>query len=156
MRLLDWFVGTRHPADEVRRLLAREVPEVRSGIVQIRAIGRLPGTLTKIAVASTDPSVDAIGACVGARGARIQSIVRQLGGERIDLIPWQADAERLLRFAILPLRIVTISVEGPRKIASVTVDRPDPAMWIPPIEAIQFAASQLTGTQLDIRVHDTA
>ena len=152
MRLFSWFVDTRDPADEVRRLLAREVPEVRSGIVQIRAIGRLPGTLTKIAVASTDASIDAVGACVGARGARIQSIVRRLGGERIDLMPWKADAERLLRFAIAPLQIVTLSIDRPRKLTSVTVYPPDPTTWIPPLEAIQFTASQLTGTHIDIRV----
>jgi N utilization substance protein A len=154
--LLSWFVGTRDPADEVRRLLAREVPEVGSGIVQIRAIGRLPGTLTRIAGASTNSSIDAVGACVGAQGARIQSIVRQLGGERIDLIPWQADAERLFRFASAPLRIVTLSIDSPRKLASVTVDRPDPIMRLPPLEAIQFAASQLTGLQIDIRLHRAA
>ncbi|MEN9401341.1 MAG: hypothetical protein RL091_44, partial [Verrucomicrobiota bacterium] len=86
----------------VRRLFELEVTEIADGTVKIEAFAREPGYRTKIAVTSTDPKVDPVGACVGARGARVKSIVRELGGEKIDIIPYHADTKEMLIEALKP------------------------------------------------------
>ena len=86
----------------VRRLFELEVTEIADGTVKIEAFAREPGYRTKIAVTSSDPKVDPVGACVGARGARVKSIVRELGGEKIDIIPYHTDAKEMLIEALKP------------------------------------------------------
>lgn len=95
----------------VRRLFELEVAEIQDGTVVIEAIAREPGYRTKIAVSSKDPKVDPVGACVGARGARVKSIVRELGGEKIDIVKYYADPLELLHEAIKPAEPLNISVD---------------------------------------------
>ncbi|MEY3001094.1 MAG: hypothetical protein RL648_1308 [Verrucomicrobiota bacterium] len=95
----------------VRRLFELEVAEIQDGTVVIEAIAREPGYRTKIAVSSKDPKVDPVGACVGARGARVKSIVRELGGEKIDIVKYSADPLELLHEAIKPAEPLNISVD---------------------------------------------
>lgn len=95
----------------VRRLFELEVAEIQDGTVVIEAIAREPGYRTKIAVSSKDPKVDPVGACVGARGARVKSIVRELGGEKIDIVKYSSDPLELLHEAIKPAEPLNISVD---------------------------------------------
>lgn len=96
----------------VRRLFELEVAEIADGTVTIEAISREPGYRTKIAVNSLEPKVDPVGACVGQKGARVKSIVRELGGEKIDIIPWRADPIEMLREAIAPAVPKNIRVDN--------------------------------------------
>src|SRR5437879_6975219 len=84
------ILSRTHP-DFLRRLFESEVPEIAESIVEIKAVAREAGARSKISVYSTDPRVDAVGSCVGLTGTRVQRIVRELGGERIDIVPWSAD-----------------------------------------------------------------
>jgi N utilization substance protein A len=92
-----------HP-DFLRRLFENEVPEITDGIVEVKAVAREAGARSKISVHSTDPRVDAVGSCVGLKGSRVQGIVRELGGERIDIVPWSADPAVFVSRALAPAR----------------------------------------------------
>jgi transcription termination/antitermination protein NusA len=88
----------------VNKLFKNEVPEIASGVVEIRAVARLPGIRCKLAIYSHDDTVDGVAACMGPRGSRIQRVVEQLGGERIDLFPWVDSPERLIALALAPAK----------------------------------------------------
>jgi N utilization substance protein A len=94
-------VSRTHPG-LIRRLFELEVPEIASGVVEIKAIAREPGHRTKLAVASNDPNVDPVGACVGARGARVRMVTNELRGERIDIVPFSSDPAEFLKRALQP------------------------------------------------------
>ena len=89
----------------VKALFKLEVPEIQQQIVEIRAIAREVGSRTKVAVISRDDSIDPVGACVGLKGSRVQAVVNELGGERIDIVPWSPDPERFARLALAPARV---------------------------------------------------
>src|SRR5258705_420823 len=89
------FLSRTHP-QFMAKLFAQEVPEIYDGIVEVRSVARDPGSRAKIAVISRDSSVDPVGACVGMRGSRVQAVVNELQGEKIDIIPWSADVATLL------------------------------------------------------------
>jgi transcription termination/antitermination protein NusA len=108
------------PDGRIAALFAREVPEIASGVVSIRALARLPGVRTKIAVESGDPAVDALGACMGPEGSRIFRIVDALDGEKIDVMPWSPEPERMIRYALAPLRVTSITLEPPTRRALIT------------------------------------
>jgi transcription termination/antitermination protein NusA len=91
--------------DHVARLLADEVPEIAAGTVEIKAIARLLGYRSKLALFSRDPRVDCVGVCVGVRGQRIKNVIEQLGGERIDMFRWHDDPEELIARALQPAAI---------------------------------------------------
>ena len=92
----------------VTALFKLEVPEIQAGTVEIRAVAREVGSRTKIAVFSRDDSVDPVGACVGMKGARVQAVVNELGGERIDIVPWSSDPERFARLALAPAKVARV------------------------------------------------
>ncbi|MGH7564918.1 MAG: transcription termination factor NusA [Gemmatimonadota bacterium] len=100
-----------HP-DFVKALFALEVPEVYQGIVEIRAIAREPGSRSKIAVWSRDPHVDPVGACVGLKGSRVQAVVSELGGERIDIVPWTDEPREFIAQALSPAQVYKIKLQG--------------------------------------------
>jgi N utilization substance protein A len=104
------IVLSRAQPDFIRRLLEIEVPEVAERIIEIKAISREPGYRTKIAVASIDSKVDAVGACVGVRGSRINNIVDELGGEKIDVVRWNESSQILIQNALKPAEVVEISL----------------------------------------------
>lgn len=101
-----------HP-DFVKALFALEVPEVFQGIVEIRAIAREPGSRSKIAVWSRDPHVDPVGACVGLKGSRVQAVVSELGGERIDIVPWTDEPREFIAQALSPAQVYKIILQEP-------------------------------------------
>lgn len=109
----------------VKKLFAREVPEIASGAVEIRAIAREPGNRTKVAVASTQSGVDPVGSCVGQKGVRVQAVIGELNNEKIDVIPWTTDTRELIAFALSPADGVIVSLDEEKKqaIAKVPEDQ---------------------------------
>jgi transcription termination/antitermination protein NusA len=110
-----------HADPEIAALLSREVPEIASGIVQIRAIARVPGVRTKVVVSSNDPTVSAVRACVGPEEARIRQIVSRLDGEPVDVIPWADEPERQIRRALAPLNVLQMEMAVEQNRARVVV-----------------------------------
>lgn len=134
----------------VRRLFELEVTEIADGTVKIEAFAREPGYRTKIAVTSTDPKVDPVGACVGARGARVKSIVRELGGEKIDIIPYHADSKEMLIEALKPAVPREILLDEKNKRMVVRVVNEDLAIAIGRKGQNARLTSRLVGWRLDI------
>jgi N utilization substance protein A len=134
----------------VRRLFELEVTEIADGTVKIEAFAREPGYRTKIAVTSTDPKVDPVGACVGARGARVKSIVRELGGEKIDIIPYHADTKEMLIEALKPAvpREIVLDERSKRILLRVATD--DLAIAIGKKGQNARLTSRLIGWRIDI------
>ncbi len=108
------IVVSRSHKNMLRRLLELEVPEIYNGTVEIKSIAREAGARSKIAVAAIQPGIDPVGACVGMRGVRIQSIVSELGGEKIDVIEWNADPALYIQKALSPARVLTVHPEDDR------------------------------------------
>ena len=105
----------------VAALFADVVPEIAAGTVSIRALARVPGIRTKIAVSSTDPRVDPVSACVGPQGQRIRRVLDALGGEMIDVVPWSSAPERMIRFALAPVSVTSIQLDAASHRARVLV-----------------------------------
>lgn len=105
----------------VRRLFETEIPEVGEGTVTIQAIAREAGARTKVAVATKDDNIDPIGACIGQRGTRIQTIIQDLGGEKIDVIEWNDDQQKFIAAALSPAKVATVELNPDAKLAVVTV-----------------------------------
>ena len=106
----------------VMALFRLEVPEIQQGIVEIRAAAREVGSRTKIAVVSRDDSIDPVGACVGLKGSRVQAVVNELGGERIDIVPWSPDPERFAKLALAPARVARVFSDPATKTIQAVVD----------------------------------
>jgi len=130
MNSLVKIILSRTSHDFIRRLFELEVPEVAEGIVQIKKIAREPGLRTKVAVVSLDPRVDCIGACVGVRGTRIKSIIDEVKGEKIDIIPWSEAPETLIADSLRPAEILQITLEeGEETKRAVVVVPEDQLSW---------------------------
>ncbi len=134
----------------VRRLFELEVPEILEGIIEIRKLEREPGYRTKLAVSSSDPRVDCVGACVGVRGTRIKSIIDELGGERIDIIRWTDDPEQMLRNSLQPAEVNHIQLDYANRKALVLVEEDQLSLAIGRRGQNVRLASLLTGWQIDI------
>ncbi|HIZ79233.1 MAG TPA: transcription termination factor NusA [Candidatus Lachnoclostridium stercorigallinarum] len=143
-------VSRTHP-DLVKRLFEEEVAEVKDGIVEIKAIAREAGSRTKIAVASNDPNVDPVGACVGVNGARVNSIVNELKGEKIDIINWDDNPAFLIENALSPAKVICVVADEDEKEAQVIV--PDYQLSLAIGKEGQNArlAARLTGYKIDIK-----
>lgn len=135
----------------VKRLFEEEVTEVREGIVEIKSISREAGARTKMAVSSNDPNVDPVGACVGINGARVNAIVSELRGEKIDIIVWDEDPAKLIENALSPAKVVSVDVDVFEKSARVIV--PDYQLSLAIGKEGQNArlAARLTGYKIDIK-----
>lgn len=135
----------------LKRLFELEVPEIQEGLVEIKAVAREPGARSKIAVYSREPHVDPVGACVGARGNRVQMVVRELRGEKIDIIPWNPDWELFISKAMSPARVAAVQLAPSKKIALIVV--PDHQLSLAIGREGQNArlAAKLTGWRIDIR-----
>ena len=144
------LVSRTHP-ELVKRLFESEVAEVREGIVEIKAISREAGSRTKMAVRSNNPNVDAVGACVGMNGARVNSIVDELRGEKIDIINWDENPGNLIQNALSPAKIVAVFADPDEKTAKVVV--PDYQLSLAIGKEGQNArlAARLTGYKIDIK-----
>ncbi len=144
------YLSRTHPG-LVKRLFELEVPEIHDGLVEIRAIAREPGSRAKVAVASRDPNVDPVGACVGAKGVRVQAVVRELKGEKIDIIPWSDTESEYVGNALRPARVVMTQLFPEQKVARVIV--PDYQLSLAIGREGQNArlAAKLTGWRIDIK-----
>ena len=141
---------SRGHRDLVRALFELEVPEIADGVIMIRRIEREPGYRTKLAVHSSDPKVDCVGACVGVRGTRIKSIIDELNGERIDIIRWNEDLEVLITHALKPAEISHIELSYSTKKALVLVDEEQLSLAIGRKGQNVRLASKLAGWDIDI------
>jgi len=149
------FVSRTH-RNLLRRLLELEVPEINAGVIELKAIAREAGHRSKVAVAARQPGIDAIGSCVGLRGIRIQNIVNELNGEKIDVIEWHSDPATFIANALSPAQVVSVSVNSEDKAATVIV--PDRQLSLAIGKEGQNArlAARLTGWRIDIKSASTA
>ena len=144
------LVSRTHPA-LVKRLFELEVPEIASGAVEIRSIAREPGSRTKIAVHATEENVDPVGACVGARGARVGAVVDELQGEKMDIVVWSEDLSKCVASALSPADVISVTQLPSAKACRVIV--PDDQLSLAIGKEGQNArlAARLTGCKIDIK-----
>lgn len=140
----------------LRRLLEMEVPEIFNGTVEVKAIAREPGSRSKIAVAALQPGIDPVGSCVGMRGVRIQNIVNELNGEKIDVVAWSPVPETFIANALSPAKVVSVTLNEQEKTAKVVV--PDRSLSLAIGKEGQNArlAAKLTGWRIDIKSESEA
>ena len=134
----------------VAALFKLEVPEIYQGIVELRELAREVGGRSKIAVSSRDDSIDPVGACVGLKGSRVQAVVSELGGERIDIVPWHPDTEVFARRALAPARVAKVISDPDRQAITAIVDEDQLSLAIGRNGQNVRLASQLIGWQIDL------
>ncbi|MFL5779465.1 MAG: transcription termination factor NusA [Chloroflexota bacterium] len=144
------FVSRTHKGF-LRRLFELEVPEIHSGTVEIKAIAREAGSRSKVAVASRQDGLDPVGATVGQRGARVQAVVAELSGEKIDVIPWNDDPAVFVANALSPAQVLSVDIDEEHRIASVTVPERMLSLAIGREGQNARLAARLTGWRIDIR-----
>ncbi len=147
------IILSRTHKNMIRRLLETEVPEIYNGLVEIKAIAREPGQRTKVAVAATQPNIDPVGACIGQRGMRIQSLVHELGGEKIDVIEWHPDPAVFIAKALSPARVLTVHLfeeKRSERTAQVVVPDDQLSLAIGREGLNARLAARLTGWRIDI------
>ena len=138
----------------VAKLFEREVTEISDGLVTIKAVARDPGYRTKIAVYSNEPRIDSVGACVGMRGNRVRNVVRELGGEKVDIIEWSPDLKTFVTNALKPAKLQSISINEDTKTVTVVVPEDQLSLSIGKKGQNARLASRLTGWRLDIVKED--
>jgi transcription termination/antitermination protein NusA len=143
------FLSRTHPKF-MSKLFAQEVPEIYDGIVEVKAVARDPGSRAKIAVVSRDSSVDPVGACVGMRGSRVQAVVNELQGEKIDIIPWSQDIATFVVNALAPAEVAKVVLDEERERIEVVVPDQQLSLAIGRRGQNVRLASQLTGWDIDI------
>src|SRR3979411_1013623 len=143
------FLSRTHP-QFMAKLFAQEVPEIYDGIVEIKAVARDPGSRAKIGVISRDSSVDPVGACVGMRGSRVQAVVNELQGEKIDIIPWSPDIATFVVNALAPAEVAKVVLDEDRERIEVVVPDTQLSLAIGRRGQNVRLASQLTGWDIDI------
>lgn len=134
----------------VKKLFELEVPEIFAGTVEVKAISREAGSRTKIAVTSKDPSVDPIGSCVGQKGTRVQTVIDELGGEKIDIIEWNEDPKKFITAALSPAKVISVAVDEESKQATVVVPGDQLSLAIGRQGQNVRLASRLTEYRLDV------
>ena len=144
------IVSRTHPG-LVKRLFELEVPEIYEGVVEIKSISREAGSRSKIAVVSHDENVDPMGACVGPKGARVQNIVNELKGEKIDIIKWSKNPEEFIASSLSPAKVVSVTVDEDAKSAKVIVDDNQLSLAIGKEGQNVRLAAKLTNWKIDIK-----
>jgi N utilization substance protein A len=144
------ILSRTHPS-MLAKLFEAEVPEVAEGIVEINAIVRDPGSRAKVAVSSNDPDVDPVGACVGMRGSRVQNVVSELRGEKIDIIPWSEDIARFACNALSPAQVSKVFVDEDNRTLEVVVADDQLSLAIGKRGQNVSLAARLTGCRIDIQ-----
>jgi N utilization substance protein A len=144
------------PERQAHTIFAREVPEIASGDVVIRALARAPGFHTKVVVDSDDPTLDPVGACIGLLGARVARVSEELGGEAIDVSTWSPDADTMIRHALAPLRVATVQLNAFAHRAVVTVPKDQLPTLVGRRAKNRELASQLSGWDIEIVVDPRA
>lgn len=144
------MISRSHP-DFVRKLLEFEIPEIYEGVIEIKNVSRDAGSRSKVAVYSPDPNIDPVGSCVGAKGVRIQNVINELHGEKIDVIEWDEDPSVYIASALLPAQILAVDIKEEDKFAEVIV--PDDQLSLAIGKAGQNArlAAKLTNWKIDIK-----
>ena len=144
------IVSRSHP-DFVRKLLEFEIPEIYEGVIEIKSVSRDAGNRSKVAVYSPDPNIDPVGSCVGQKGVRIQNVINELNGEKIDVIEWNEDPSIYIASALLPAQILAVDIKEDEKFAQVIV--PDDQLSLAIGKAGQNArlAARLTNWKIDIK-----
>ena len=142
---------SRSTPDLVRALFENEVPEIFDGTIEIKAIAREPGSRTKVAVASNDPNVDPVGACVGMKGSRVRAVVEELSGEKIDIVRWSENPVELCGNALNPADILNITLDQENKTVLVVVPHDQLSLAIGKKGQNARLASRLIGWNIDIR-----
>lgn len=142
---------------EFTDLFAEEIPEIGNGLVEIKAVARLPGIRSKLAVRSASPTVDAINACVGQGGCRLHRIIDRLGGERIELVAWHDAPESLIAHALQPAKVERVILDAKRQVATVIVKQ-DQLSLVQGARGSQNRelASQISGWDIDVRCEEAA
>ena len=144
------LILSRAAPEFVAALFKLEVPEIAQGIVEIKGIAREVGGRTKVAVSSRDESIDPVGACVGLKGSRVQAVVSELGGERIDIVPWHPDPEIYARRALAPAKVAKVISDSAKRVITAIVDEDQLSLAIGRNGQNVRLASQLIGWQLDL------
>lgn len=144
------IVSRSHP-DFVRKLLEFEIPEIYEGVIEIKSVSRDPGYRSKVAVHSPDPNIDPVGSCVGQKGVRIQNVINELNGEKIDVIEWNEDPSIYIASALLPAQILAVDIKEEERFAQVIV--PDDQLSLAIGKSGQNArlAARLTNWKIDIK-----
>ncbi|MDR1828301.1 MAG: transcription termination factor NusA, partial [Methylobacteriaceae bacterium] len=143
------FLSRTHP-QFMAKLFTAEVPEIYDGIIEIKAVARDPGSRAKIAVTSRDSSIDPVGACVGMRGSRVQAVVQELQGEKVDIIPWSVDAATFIVNSLQPAEVVKVVLDEDSERIEVVVPNDQLSLAIGRRGQNVRLASQLTGWDIDI------
>ena len=146
------FLSRSHPG-LVKRLFELEVPEIREGLVEIRSISREAGSRTKMSVFTETPDIDAVGSCIGPRGARVQAVVDELFGEKIDIIQWSTDPAELIKSSLSPAKAEEVFINEKEKSASVVVPDYQLSLAIGMRGQNVRLAARLCGWKIDIRSH---
>ena len=144
------LVSRTHP-ELVKRLFEQEVPEIHEGIVQIKNIAREPGSRSKLAVMSKDPQVDPLGACVGPNGDRVNAVVNELSGEKVDIVVWNEQPDVYIAAALSPAQVLRVDVDPENFMASVTVPENQLSLAIGKDGQNARLAARLTGYRIDIK-----
>jgi len=135
----------------VSRLFSIEVPEISTGAVQIKSIAREPGSRTKIAVWTEEEGIDPIGSCVGQKGSRIQTVINELGGEKIDVIEWNENIEKYIANSLSPAKIIDVKIDESRRTALVIVPEDQISLAIGQRGQNVRLAAKLTGWKIDVK-----
>ncbi len=143
------LISRTHPS-LVKKLMELEIPEIKSGLVEIKAIAREPGVRSKVAVSSNDPKIDPIGSCVGQKGVRVANVMDELNGERIDIILWNENPEEYIKTSLSPAKVAMIQLDKGAKRAKVYVNPDQRPLAIGKNGQNVRLASKLTGYELDI------
>jgi len=144
------IILTRNSAEFVQKLFEREVPEMSSKSVEVKAISRESGVRTKMAVYSNQSGVDPVGSCVGQKGVRVQAVTNELGGERVDIIPWTENAEELVKAALAPAEELSVSLDEATKTANVKAPEDQLSLAIGRDGQNARLAAKLTGWKIEI------
>ena len=144
------IVSRSHP-DFVRKLLEFEIPEIYEGVIEIKSISRDAGDRNKVAVYSPDPNIDPVGSCVGQKGVRIQNVINELNGEKIDVIEWNEDPSIYIASALLPAQILAVDIKEEEKFAQVIVPDNQLSLAIGKSGQNVRLAARLTNWKIDIK-----
>jgi len=144
-------IVSRKNREIIKRLFELEVPEIMDGVVQIKAVSREPGVRSKVAVFSTDPQVDPVGSCVGQKGSRVERIVNELMGEKIDIIPYSADPIEFIANSLSAAKVIMVQVNELERIAKVIVPDNQLSLAIGVRGINAKLAARLTGWKIDIK-----
>lgn len=145
------IILSRSSAEFVQKLFEREVPEMSSKSVEVKAISREAGVRTKMAVFSNQSGVDPVGSCVGQKGVRVQAVTNELGGERVDIIPWTDDQAELVKLALAPAEDVSVSLDEKNKVANVKAPEDQLSLAIGRDGQNARLAAKLTGWKIEIK-----